>query len=80
VRFEYSEAERRLASRYGLDDVMALIAPSAFYRLMVERAFLMNSGGAADESLRRCVRAMNASFPHRMTPAWDAMIELDDDD
>lgn len=41
--------------------------------------FLENKQGPAVDSLRRCINTLKNSKMHRMTPEYDALIVLDDD-
>jgi hypothetical protein len=73
-----SEKERKLMIAHGMEYLLDNVAidPITLYRMAMRNAFLNNKGGKADESLRNCIRAIDNGKPFRMTPEWDALIDL----
>lgn len=53
------------------------ITPPTVFRILAEDCFVRDLKGPAVESLRRCMKAIWESKIHRMTPEWDALIQLD---
>lgn len=53
--------------------------PPTVLDCVVMEVFLENKTGPAVDSLRRCVAAVKKRSPYRMTPEYDALIVLDDD-
>jgi hypothetical protein len=76
---EYSQKEIDLIRYFGYDDLIHdnNISAPTIYRMMVEKAFLCDLRGKPVESLRRCQRTLNSCFIYRLTPEWDAMIEME---
>ena len=50
--------------------------PTHFYKYLTIEQFRKNTNGKAVESLRRCIDALLSCKPYRMTPDFDALIEL----
>lgn len=75
--FEYSEKELQMFEALGWERrLVTALAPSSITRMAVEKAFIFAQQGLAVESLRRVAAALNLCQIYRMTPEWDAMIEL----
>lgn len=75
---EYSKKEIQLLEHFGVLDLVEAdtASPPVIYAICMKKAFLANEQNKATESLRRCVSALSKCHPYRMTPEWDAMIEL----
>lgn len=54
------------------------VMPPEVLKLVAMECFLENKQGKAVDSLRRCVRANRNCDPYRMTPEYEALIELDE--
>ena len=52
------------------------LAEVSVLRILVEHCFIENLQGLAVESLRRCYKAIRECKPYRMTPEYDALIQL----
>jgi hypothetical protein len=76
---EYSQKEIDLFKYFGYDDLASCrsITVPVIYSMMVEKAFLCDMHGKPVESLRRCQKALNSRSVYRLTPEWDAMIEME---
>jgi len=73
---DYSEKEKLLFKYFSLDHLMVQLNPITLYRMAGERAFLDKMEGPEVDSLRRCIIASNNCSVYRVSPEWDAMIEL----
>lgn len=51
--------------------------PPTVLECVVMEVFLENKTGPAVDSLRRCVNSIKNCSPYRMTPEYDALIQLD---
>jgi hypothetical protein len=78
MKNEYSQKEIDLFKYFGYDYFVSdgHISAPVIYRMMVEKAFLEDMKGKPVESLRRCQKALNSCSVYRLTPEWDAMIEM----
>jgi hypothetical protein len=79
MNFKYSDKERHLLHYFDVSDtVIDNIQPTQVYRMAVENAFIDKYyDGHMTESLRSCAKALRDSSVTRLTPEWDAMINLD---
>lgn len=73
-----SQSEQLMFTLLGYGDLLASedLEPITMYRIALEDAFLNSKKGPGVESLRRCYKALTSGTPHRLTPAFDALIEL----
>ena len=78
MKNEYSQKEIDLFKYFGYYDLIrdTNISAPVIYRMMIEKAFLEDMKGKPVESLRRCQKALNSCSVYRLTPEWDAMIEM----
>lgn len=76
---QYSDKELKMIEFFGYGNIAQEQGVTAIvlYRMMVEKAFAENLHGPAVESLRRCFNAFEQHTLYRMTPEWDAMIDLE---
>jgi len=79
----YSEPEMKLMRTFRIPEALLkdeFVSAPQLYRIMVEEAFLYPDKyeDNAIESLRRCYWAIMECKIYRMTPEWDALIQLDD--
>jgi len=74
TEFEYSPKEFELISYFGYADVAYKMAPRGLYLIMMEKAFMDDDRTSAAESLRRIMQQFGKI--NRMTPEWDALIEV----
>lgn len=73
---QWSPAETRLFDLLGLTNLLPL-PPGQAYRLACEAAFLSGEEGPVIEALRRGSKAfLLAQGPTRLTPEFDALVEL----
>ena len=73
----YSKKEVELLSYFGAWKYKDSTTPFFLYSKAAESAFLKNCQGPEAESLRRCVMALGRTGVSRLTPEWDAMIQMD---
>lgn len=73
---DYSDKELELFNELGCSDLTELLRPMPMYGAAVWRAFKLGTSGPAVESLRRCIFELDRVGICRMTPAWDALINL----
>ena len=78
----YSDKERKLLNWFDIPDAVidcSSCAAPTLYRMAVENAYLdQYTYGCETESLRRCAKALRDCSVYRLTPEWDAMIDLDE--
>lgn len=55
---------------------LASLEPPSLYRTAVEKAFLSNLQGPVADALRRGATALFAGLPYRMTPEFEALVEI----
>lgn len=77
--FNYSEKELILLEYFGYSHMVGSVSlsPIDVYKLMMEKAFLTNDQSKYSRALRRCIKAINKVSPYRLTPEWDALIDID---
>lgn len=73
---EYSEKELELIRHFGFGDVASNAYPPMIYNMMAVKAFMNNDHSNYAHSLRRCIRALETGSCYRMTPEWDALIQI----
>ena len=77
---KYSPKEIQLLTllgyQYLFSEDQASVFPPTIYRMATHDAFLSNLQGPLADSLRRCAKAIDNCDPYRMTPEFDALIDL----
>jgi hypothetical protein len=73
---EYSLNEMLLFKHYGIDGICQQLMPVNMYRLMAEKAFLVNEQSEYADAVRRGLAALNNSQIYRMTPDFDKLIAV----
>ena len=78
---QLSAKERAMLMALGAHNLVDLVDREIWsvwevYKTIGEFAFLNNAQGKPAESLRRCLNAWRKCDPYRMTPEFDALIEL----
>jgi len=77
----YSDKERKLLNWFDIPDAVidcSSCAAPTLYRMAVENAFIFAyPEDCKTKSLRRCALAMLNCSVYRLTPEWEAMINLD---
>jgi hypothetical protein len=73
-----SDLERRMFEELGCADLLKAksLGMPTIYRMCAEGCFICNSTGPAVDSLRRCLHALNTCNCNRLTPEFDALIQL----
>lgn len=72
----YSEKEKELFSSLACEDLLNQ-EPYVAYRTAAEFCFLSDYRGPSVDSVRRCLNALITSKgPHRLTGAFDSLIEI----
>jgi hypothetical protein len=81
MRWTYSDKERKLLNYFDITDAMidnVSVSAGNLYRIAIQNAFIYGyTEGRHTESLRRCGRALVNCKIYRLTPEWDAMIEIE---
>lgn len=62
------------------EPVLKISSPSMIYSMAVARSFAEGATGLAVESLRRCFVALSSATVPRLTPEFDALIVLQEDE
>lgn len=75
---EYSKKELEMFTLLDYEDLCykTNLYPPSVYQIVAEACFIKDLQGLAVDSLRRCMEAFKKSEVWRMTPEWDALIEL----
>ncbi len=83
MRNDYSEKEFQMISELSptwakviTEDRDSSVMPPKVLDLVALECFVKRKEGKAVDSLRRCVNALHTCKPYRMTPAYEALIEL----
>lgn len=73
----YSMKEAKLMEAFSMKHLCDIIdVPPSLFRICVEQAFINNMQGEAVESLRRIYKACINCNPYRLTPEFEALIEV----
>jgi hypothetical protein len=72
----YSDKEVLLFKEFQLDHLLSHVAPVTLYHMAMEKAFITDLRGSAVDSLRRCLIAIKDCGAYRMTPEFDALIDI----
>lgn len=70
---EYSPDEMVLIKHFGFTDIMTNVDPVGLFRLMAMHAFKSGEQSLYVDALRRCMIALDACKPYRMTPEFDRL-------
>lgn len=73
---EYSEKELALIRYYRMEILTETVRPIMLYNAMVYTAFVKDDRSCYAESLRRCILALEGNTIRRMTPEFDALIDI----
>ena len=85
MRTDYSEKEFAMVQACSPHWAMIVCLPHLQFNpvsvleCVMKEVFLENKQGPAVESLRRCLREFNYNRVYRMTPEYDALIQLNND-
>lgn len=80
LRTDLSEKESEMFEQLGFKELIDLevsdLHEMDIYRMAVYKVFIEDMKGPAVESLRRTFTAFSRMKPYRMTPEFDALIQL----
>lgn len=78
MRHFYSEKEQQPFTSLGYNYLMNLMnIPPDAYNIVAMNSFTKNLNGKQIDSIRRCICALQAGTPYRLTKEFDDLIELE---
>jgi hypothetical protein len=73
----YSDAEMAMFKALGVEGWPLNLTVNDLYPAIIQKVWMERMTGPAVESLRRCVDAFQNETPKRLTPEFDALVQLE---